>query len=82
MREHFGNLVFKTVIHRNVRLAEAPSASEPILTYAPKSRGAEEYRALAQEIIDGWTLVEQIKSFAEGTSEIEQVVELEPSVRR
>ncbi len=52
MRNFFGELVFDTVIHRTITLAEAPSAGEPILIYAPESRGAEEYRALAQEIID------------------------------
>jgi len=51
MRGFFGDLVFKSVIHRNVRLAEAPSAGEPILTYAPKSRGALDYMALAWEIL-------------------------------
>jgi chromosome partitioning protein len=50
LREHFGSLVFDTVIHRNIRLAEAPSAGESIMTYAPSSRGAKEYQALAQEI--------------------------------
>jgi len=53
MREFFGDLVFDTVIHRTVRLAEAPSAGESILTYAPKSKGAVEYRALAEEISNG-----------------------------
>jgi len=51
MREFFGDLVFDTVIHRTTRLAEAPSAGEPILTYDPKSKGAVEYRALAEEIV-------------------------------
>lgn len=50
MREFFGSLVFDTVIHRTVRLAEAPSAGEPVLAYAPHSKGAAEYRALAEEI--------------------------------
>jgi chromosome partitioning protein len=53
MREYFGDLVFNTVIHRTVRLAEAPSAGESILTYAPGSRGATEYMALAEEVIEG-----------------------------
>jgi len=53
MRGFFGELVFDTVIHRAVRLAEAPSAGESILTYAPQSRGAAEYNALAEEIIEG-----------------------------
>ena len=51
MREFFGDLVFDTVIHRTVRLAEAPSAGESILTFAPESRGAAEYLALVEEII-------------------------------
>jgi len=51
MREYFGDLVFDTVIHRTVRLAEAPSAGESILTFSPQSRGAAEYTALAEEII-------------------------------
>jgi len=53
MREFFGDLVFDTVIHRNVRLAEAPSAGESVLTYAPDSRGAIEYLALVDEILYG-----------------------------
>jgi chromosome partitioning protein len=51
MREYFGDLVFDTVIHRTVRLAEAPSAGESILTFAPNSKGAAEYMALVEEII-------------------------------
>jgi chromosome partitioning protein len=50
MREFFGNMVFDTVIHRTVRLAEAPSAGLPILLYAPNCKGSDEYRALAAEI--------------------------------
>lgn len=53
MRELFGDLVFDTVIHKSVRLAEAPSAGEPIMAYAPDSNSAVEYRALADELIDG-----------------------------
>ncbi len=53
MREYFGDLVFDTVIHKCVRLAEAPSAGEPIFTYAPESRSAAEYRALSEEIFNG-----------------------------
>jgi len=60
MREFFGTLVFDTVIHRSIRLAEAPSAGEPVLIYAPQSKAAAEYRALAEEIISNSTLVEQV----------------------
>ena len=60
MRGFFGDLVFDTVIHKTVRLAEAPSSGESVLTYAPKSRSAAEYRALAEEIINGKPLAEGI----------------------
>jgi chromosome partitioning protein len=50
-RENLGRLVFKTVIPRNVRLSEAPSFAEPILTYAPKSTGISAYHALAKEFL-------------------------------
>jgi chromosome partitioning protein len=53
MREYFGDLVFETVIHRTVRLAEAPSSGESVLSYASNSKGAAEYRALADEVIHG-----------------------------
>jgi chromosome partitioning protein len=55
MRDFFGDLVFDTVIHRTVRLAEAPSAGQSILTYSPESKGAAEYKALAEEIMNKGT---------------------------
>ncbi len=51
IRELFGPLVFRTVIHSSIRLCEAPSAGESILEYAPRSRSALEYRALAAEVL-------------------------------
>ncbi|OHB65553.1 MAG: hypothetical protein A2Y76_12585 [Planctomycetes bacterium RBG_13_60_9] len=51
MRQVFGPLVFDTAIHKNISLAEAPSAGQPVLAYAPDSRGAQEYAALAKETI-------------------------------
>ena len=50
MRQFFGEMVLQTVIHRSVRLAEAPSAGQPVITYDPKSSGAIEYYQLAEEI--------------------------------
>ena len=44
-------ICMKTAIRENVRLAECPSMAEPITAYAPGSAGAEDYRALADEII-------------------------------
>jgi chromosome partitioning protein len=51
-REHFGELVFKTVIPRNIRLAEAPSYGKPILMYDITSVGASSYMAVAKELIE------------------------------
>lgn len=50
VRGHFGDLVFKTVVPRSVRLSEAPSFGEPVLTLDPSSRGAISYKLLAAEI--------------------------------
>lgn len=50
-RDNLGDLVFKTLIPRNVRLSEAPSYSMSVLDYDPQSRGAEAYRALAVELM-------------------------------
>jgi chromosome partitioning protein len=50
IRDHYGDLVFKTVVPLNIKLAEAPAASEPIIQYAPDSAGAIAYVALAQEL--------------------------------
>ena len=52
LREYFGELVLDTVIHKNIRLAEAPSARAPIFTYAPKCSAAWEHELLANEIED------------------------------
>jgi chromosome partitioning protein len=50
VRKHFGRLVFETVIPRSVRLSEAPSFGEPVLTLDPSSRGSVSYRLLAAEV--------------------------------
>jgi chromosome partitioning protein len=51
LREFFGREVLKTVIPRNIRLAEAPSHGKPILLYDPGSKGSEAYIQLAKEIL-------------------------------
>jgi chromosome partitioning protein len=51
VRDYFKDKVYRTVIPRNVRLAEAPSHGMPAVTYDPKSRGADAYHALAREIL-------------------------------
>ena len=50
--EHFGDKVYRTVIPRNVRLAEAPSYGEPALTFDKDSKGAQAYLALAGEMLN------------------------------
>ncbi len=50
-RETLGDLVFRTVIPRNVRLSEAPSYAMPVLDYDPASTGSSAYLALAEELI-------------------------------
>ncbi len=52
VRRHYKDLVFTTEIPRSVRLAEAPSHGQPILTYAPTSRGTQAYIRLAEELLE------------------------------
>jgi len=51
IKEFFGDRVFDTVIRSNVSLTEAPSFGQDIFTYKPNSPGAEDYRALAEELL-------------------------------
>jgi chromosome partitioning protein len=53
VRKHFPDRVFRAVIPRSVRLSEAPSYGEPILSYAPASSGGAAYAALADELLAG-----------------------------
>ncbi len=50
-REYLGELVYKVVIPRNVRVSEAPSFALPVLSYDPKSKGSQAYRELAKEVL-------------------------------
>ena len=49
---HFGNKVYRSIIPRNVRLAEAPSYGKPVVAFDRNSRGAQAYLSLAQEMLD------------------------------
>jgi chromosome partitioning protein len=51
IRRHFGGRVFRTVVPRSVRLAEAPSFGKPVLLYDARSRGAEAYLGIARELL-------------------------------
>ncbi len=61
VKTHFQNLVFKTIIHRNVTLGEAPSYGETIIIHDATSKGAINYLNLAQEIIDKENVSETIE---------------------
>ena len=52
LREHFKDMVFKTIIQRNIRLSEAPSHGKPIVLYDIVSNGATNYLNLAKEVMD------------------------------
>lgn len=51
IKKYFPNMVYKTIIPRNIRLSEAPSFGEPIIKYDRTSKGADAYMALAKEVI-------------------------------
>ena len=52
VKKHFDAMVFNTIIQRNVRLSEAPSYGESIISYDASSRGANNYLSLAEELIE------------------------------
>ena len=53
LEQHFGDKVFKTLVPRNIRLAEAPSYGAPAVVWDRASKGAQAYLALAEEILAG-----------------------------
>jgi chromosome partitioning protein len=53
LRENFGDLVFETVVRKTIKFAEAPVGGTSVLKYDPRGRGAESYRALAREVLNG-----------------------------
>ena len=54
LRTRFGKRVLSAIVRENVKLAEAPSFAQPITRYAPSSRGAEDYRSVAVELLKKW----------------------------
>lgn len=51
LKQHFGDKIFKTMIPRNITLAEAPSHGKPVILYDIRSKGAQSYLALAEEVM-------------------------------
>jgi len=85
MRQFFGNLVFDTVIHRTISLAEAPSAGQSISTYAPESTGTADYMALAEEVTDPEyrkkrKLPKEVSAIVDEAQAAEKADVLQPSV--
>ncbi len=62
MRHYFGELVFNSVIHCNISLAEAPANGEPVFNYAAHSRGAREYQSMAVESLYRLNRFETLKN--------------------
>jgi chromosome partitioning protein len=52
LREHFKDMVFNTIIQRNIRLSEAPSHGKPIILYDVMSNGTNNYLNLAKELLE------------------------------
>jgi len=52
VKKHFGEMVFTSVIQRNIKLSEAPSYGKPVILYDPESKGSYHHMQLAQELID------------------------------
>ncbi len=74
IKTHFGDVVFNTIIPRNVKLAECPSFGKPVILYDIESKGSEAYLALAKELI----LKERFKN--SGASKIEEPVKAEDEI--
>jgi chromosome partitioning protein len=53
LRENFGPLVFETVVRKTIKFAEAPVQGSSVLKYDPRGKGAEAYRSLAREVLNG-----------------------------
>lgn len=69
MRKLFGTLVFDAVIHKAIALAEAPSVGQSVLTHAPDSRAAMEYKILAQEVMARLQKPEAVHAGGDGTAQ-------------
>ena len=87
MRQFFGNLVFDTVIHSSISLAEAPSAGESITTYAPESKGASDYMALAEEVTNPEykrkrRLPKEVSAIVDEVESMEEADVLQPSATK
>jgi cellulose biosynthesis protein BcsQ len=67
MQAGLGQALFKTIIEVDARLRESPAFGQPITLYAPKTRGAEQYRALAQELMNSTTTLAKVDTLRQGS---------------
>jgi chromosome partitioning protein len=81
LRRFFGAKLLKTAIPRNVRLAEAPSYGKPVALYDPRSRGAEAYRELAEEILARNNIESPRALERKAASQAQSQTKQEPKVR-
>jgi chromosome partitioning protein len=80
LQQHFGDKVYRTIIPRNVRLAEAPSHGLPVLHYDRSSRGAAAYLALAGEYVRRHTPAEPAQETTADDALVEQPVPHHPTM--
>ncbi|UCC55859.1 MAG: ParA family protein [Gammaproteobacteria bacterium] len=80
LQQHFGDKVYRTIIPRNVRLAEAPSHGLPVLRYDRSSRGATAYLALAGEYVRRHTTAQPVQETVADDAPAEQPVSHYPTI--
>jgi chromosome partitioning protein len=61
VKQHFDSLVFKTIIHRNSKISEAPSFGKPVIAFDIESKGAANYLSLAKELVENNEKVKEAK---------------------
>ena len=75
MRKYFGDKVFKTVIHTNIKLVEAQVQKKSIYEFAPNSNGARDYLALSQEVVSRTCTEFSLENEEEKTGEVEDLMQ-------
>jgi chromosome partitioning protein len=74
MQDRLGQALFKTIIEVDARLRESPAFGQPITLYAPRTRAAQQYRALAQELMNSTTTLAKVDTLRKGSLDSPQVL--------
>ena len=74
MQAGLGQALFKTVIEVDARLRESPAFGQPITLYAPRTRAAQQYRALAQELMNSTTILAKVDNLRKGSLDSPQAL--------